>query len=124
MRKRSLAVLAATAAFAGVVAAAPTASAEPNPPGCGKGNFCIYSGANQTGRLLVKAAGNWSGSVSGHSVFNNGNRYPGADHISLTWTYNSRTWTDCFHYNPGPGKYKANFVDGVVFKKATWRGEC
>ncbi|RDG34189.1 peptidase inhibitor family I36 protein [Streptomyces corynorhini] len=124
MRKPAIAALAASFALAGVVAAAPTASAEANPPGCGKGNFCIYSGENQTGTLVVKAVNNWSGSVSGRSIFNNGNVQPGFDHIQLTWTYNGGTWTDCYHYNPGPGRYKENFAAGVVFKKAVWRGEC
>ncbi|WP_349636873.1 hypothetical protein [Streptomyces sp. 549] len=50
MRTRTFAVLASAAAFATVVATAPTAAAEPNPPGCGKGNFCAYTGQNQTGR--------------------------------------------------------------------------
>lgn len=124
MRMRSIAVLASAAAFAGVVATAPTASAEPNPPGCGKGNFCAYTGQNQTGTLVVRSPGNWSGSAAVRSVFNNGVVYPGADHIQLTWTYNGNTWSRCLHYNPGPGQYKINFVSGVVIKSATWRGEC
>ena len=124
MRKLTIAATAASAAFAGVLAVAPAASAEANPPGCGKGYFCIYSGEDETGTLVKKTYGNWSGSVSGRSVFNNGVPDPGADHIQLTWTYNGSTWSDCLHYNPGPGEYKWNFVSGVVFKKAVWRGEC
>ncbi|WEH14748.1 peptidase inhibitor family I36 protein [Streptomyces sp. VNUA24] len=124
MRKRTIATLSASAALAAVAVVAPTASAEPNPPGCDRGAFCIYSGQNQTGSLLVESQGNWSGSVSGLSVFNNGTSFPGGDHIQLTWTYNGGTYSDCLHFNPGPGDYKWNFVSGVVFKKATWRGEC
>ncbi|MFF9037795.1 peptidase inhibitor family I36 protein [Streptomyces sp. NPDC014892] len=124
MRKRTIATLSASTALAVVAIAAPTASAEPNPPGCDRGAFCIYSGPDQTGSLLVESQGNWSGSVSGRSVFNNGTPFPGGDHIQLTWTYNGGTFSDCLHYNPGPGDYKWNFVPGVVFKQASWRGEC
>ncbi|WP_327343138.1 peptidase inhibitor family I36 protein [Streptomyces europaeiscabiei] len=124
MRKRTIAALSASTALAVVAIAAPNASAEPNPPGCDRGAFCIYSGSDQTGSLLVESQGNWSGSVSGRSVFNNGTSFPGGDHIQLTWTYNGGTYSDCLHFNPGPGDYKWNFTSGVVFKQATWRGEC
>lgn len=124
MRTRTIALTAASAALAGVVAMAPTASAEPNPPGCDKGYFCVYSGENQTGTLVMRTAGDWSGGVSGRSVFNNGVIHPGADHIQLTWTYDGSTWQECLHYNPGPGQYELNFDSGVVFKSAVWRGEC
>jgi hypothetical protein len=40
VRKR-LGVLATAAVFVGVVAMAPTASAEPDPPGCPRGYFCV-----------------------------------------------------------------------------------
>ncbi|MFD8964913.1 peptidase inhibitor family I36 protein [Streptomyces sp. NPDC059568] len=124
MRHRSIAALAVSAAFAAVVAAAPTASAEPNPPGCPKQYFCAYSGEGQSGSLLLKTAGNWSGSVAGvRSVFNNGVRFVGGDHVQLSWRFNGRDWGQCFHYNPGPGEYKANFV-GVTVTKVVWRGEC
>lgn len=48
-RLAALGAGAVAAAFAGVLALAPAASAEANPPGCGKGYFCAYSGANQSG---------------------------------------------------------------------------
>ncbi|MEV7424557.1 hypothetical protein [Streptomyces sp. NPDC091212] len=63
----------------------------------------------------MKAYGNWSGSVSGRSVFDNGNVRAGAGRIRLTWTYNGGTWTDRFHYRT---------VTGVVLKKAVSRGDC
>ncbi|MEG8274871.1 peptidase inhibitor family I36 protein [Streptomyces sp. AHA2] len=124
MRHHVFAALSVSVAFTAVLAASPSASAEPNPPGCEKGYFCIYAGEGQTGQLLVKSEGNWSGSVSGRSVFNNGVEFPGEDHIQLTWTYNGGTYEDCLHYNPGPGDYKWDFTSGVVFTKAVWRGEC
>lgn len=117
--------VAAAAVSAGVVAATPTAaSAEPSPPGCPKGYFCAYSGPNQRGYTTLRAKGNWSGRVATRSVFNNGKRMPGADHVDLRWTYRGKTWSMCLHYNPGPGIYKVNFVPGVRVTGVKWRGEC
>ncbi|MFJ9623530.1 hypothetical protein [Streptomyces sp. NPDC101181] len=124
MRIRTLAPLAIALSVATTLALAPTASAEPDPSGCPKENFCIYAGEGQTGTVLVRTPNNWTGSVSGKSFFNNGIPFPNEDHIQLTWTYGGRTHEKCFHYNPGPGEYKADFLGGVVFTKATWRGEC
>ncbi|MFD5032591.1 peptidase inhibitor family I36 protein [Streptomyces sp. NPDC058220] len=124
MRKRFFAAVAASAAFAGVIATAPAASAEPSPPGCPKQYFCAYSGPGLTGRLLLKAAGRWSGSVAGvRSVINNGVRHPGADHVQLSWRYNGSSWNRCLHYNPGPGAYRIDF-DSVRITRVAWRGEC
>jgi Peptidase inhibitor family I36 len=102
---------------------------EPNPPGCARGYFCAYSGQNQTGRLLLATAGNWSGSIAGvKSVFNNGYPCTGCDHIQLTyyWPGNEFDYSDCIHYNPGPGLYKLNYpgAAGVRIVSAVWRGEC
>ncbi|MFD3514742.1 hypothetical protein [Streptomyces sp. NPDC058657] len=113
-----------TAVFATSLVLAPAASAEPNPSGCEKENFCIYTGEGQSGQLALKVTDNWTGSVTGRSAFNNGIPYPGADHIQLTWTYNGGTYEECLHYNPGPGTYKLNFAEGVTFTKVVWRGEC
>ncbi|MGW3425996.1 hypothetical protein [Streptomyces phaeochromogenes] len=112
------------AAFLGVLAVSPTASAEANPPGCGKGNFCAYSGPNQTGQLVLKVAGNWSGNLSVGSIFNNGVVFAGADHVDVTSFLGGQPSTDCFHYNPGPGKYKANAEAGLTITRVVWRGEC
>lgn len=111
-------------AFTGVLATAPTASAEASPPGCAKGYFCAYSGANQTGRLLLAVPGNWSGNLAVGSIFNNGVRYPGADHVDVTSYLGGQPSTDCFHYNPGPGRYKANAEPGLTITRVVWRGEC
>jgi peptidase inhibitor family I36 len=111
-------------AVTGVLAIAPTASAEANPPGCGKGYFCAYSGPNQTGRLVLKVAGNWSGNLGVGSIFNNGVAFPGADHVDVTSYLGGQPSTDCFHYNPGPGKYKANGEAGITITRVVWRGEC
>ncbi len=124
MRKRMIGTLAVAASFAGLMATAPSASAEPNPPGCPKGYFCAYSGENQTGTLVVKTAGNWSGNKQFRSAFNNGVRFPGADHVDMTYAVPGGGETACLHYNPGPGTYKGNAAPGTAITKVVWRGEC
>ncbi len=125
-RKRCAALGAGVVAVAvtGVLTTATTASAEANPPGCGKGYFCAYSGPDQTGRLVLKVAGNWSGNLAVGSIFNNGVRFPGADHVDVTSFLGGQPSTDCFHYNPGPGRYKANAEPGLTITRVVWRGEC
>ncbi|MFI9770200.1 peptidase inhibitor family I36 protein [Streptomyces sp. NPDC052415] len=124
MNKRALGALAAAAAIAGVLGAAPTASAaEVPPPGCDKGYFCIYSGDSGTGQLVLKSDGNWSGSVTGRSIFNNGAPLPGLDHIQVEWK-SIGSGSECVHYYPGPGHYGINFNHDAVITKVTWRGEC
>ncbi|MFC7912323.1 peptidase inhibitor family I36 protein [Streptomyces nigra] len=124
MRTRAAIGAVAAASFATVLVNAPGAAAEADPPGCGKEYFCAYSGENQTGRLVLKTKGNWSGSVAFRSAFNNGVRFPGADHVDVTYTVDGGTETACLHYNPGPGAYKANAVAGTRVVKVVWRGEC
>ncbi|GAA4798838.1 hypothetical protein [Streptomyces ziwulingensis] len=113
-----------SAAVAVVTVMAPVAAAEPDPSGCPKENFCVYAGEGQTGAVVLRVTDDWTGGVSGRSVFNNGIPFPEADHIQLTWTYNGGTWEDCLHYNPGPETYKLDFAPGVTFTKVVWRGEC
>lgn len=126
MGKRVLGALAAAAAVAGVLGTAPAASAAPNPPGCPKGYFCIYSDIIQEGRLVLKSNADWSGRAVGMSIFNNGNPFPGYDHIQIEWGWEDGGghYTDCIHYNPGPGNYSQSFGANAVFTKVTWRGEC
>ncbi|WP_431983753.1 peptidase inhibitor family I36 protein [Streptomyces qinglanensis] len=123
MRKSTIAALTASGALAGIIGLAPTASAEASPAGCPKGYFCAWSGPDQTGSLVLRTAGNWSGSVAFRSVFNNGYAYPGADHVDMTYWYEG-TATSCFHYNPGPGQYKWTAYRTLVVQKVVWRGEC
>lgn len=124
MRKHVLSALAGAAALAGVMITAPSANAEPNPPGCPKGYFCAYSEPDQGGTLLMKTAGDWSGEIH-HvgSVFNNGYVFPGADHIDLSYGYTTSVRHICLHYNPGPGQYKANIIYATI-GTVKWRGEC
>ncbi|MFF2852088.1 peptidase inhibitor family I36 protein [Streptomyces sp. NPDC058001] len=121
MRKRTFGMLAATAALAFTVSMAPPAAAEGNPPDCPKGYFCMYSGANQSGKLLKKVSGDWGGYVEGiNSVFNNGNPCNGCDHVYfLHWPGIGNNYTRCFHFNPGPGQYKAN-ISGAIGKGVKW----
>lgn len=123
MNKRALGALASVAAIAGVLGAAPAASAAEVPPGCDRGYFCIYSGDSGTGQLVLKSDGNWSGRVTGRSVFNNGAPLPGLDHIQVEWT-GLGSGSQCVHYYPGPGHYGLDFRYDAVITKVTWRGEC
>lgn len=129
MRKRLFGALVTTAVMVATIGLTPAAAnAEPSPPDCPPGNFCAYSGPDQTGTLLLKVGSNWTGWVPGvRSVFNNGTYWPGADHVSfgyydpVTGTYRS---VSCLHYNPGPGDYKVNFSWAMTAVSVTWRGEC
>ncbi|GAA2990878.1 hypothetical protein Sfulv_00830 [Streptomyces fulvorobeus] len=103
---------------------APTASAEPSPPDCPSGYFCAWSGPNQTGQLVVKTAGDWTGTELIQSIFNNGYPYPGADHVDVTINYNGYRDTFCVHHNPGPGQYKGNHAFYTAIIAVKWRGEC
>ncbi|MCX5527493.1 peptidase inhibitor family I36 protein [Streptomyces bobili] len=126
MRKRLIVTLAATAAFGATLATAPTASAEASPPNCPRGYFCAYSGPNQTGSLVFRTAGNWSGTYYAvGSVFNNGLVDPGVDHVQFGYSDNSVAGSRCMHFNPGPGAYKWNAPDGAITALSVrWRGEC
>lgn len=122
MRKSILGVAASAAALGGVVGFAPTAAAEPNPPGCEKGYFCAW---DANGNRTLHTAGNWSGQAAFVRVFNNGYSFPGADHVDLTYWYEGdATATSCFHYNPGPGQYQWNAPRQLVAYSVRWRGEC
>ncbi|RSM59252.1 hypothetical protein DMH03_25720 [Amycolatopsis sp. WAC 01376] len=124
MRKSISTAVATSAAVTAIVPTAPAASAEPNPPGCEKGYFCVYD-YYPGGPLLLKTAGNWSGSVGGAQyLFNNGYYSPGSDHVDVTWILSSTgaTHTMCLHNNPGPGYYSSTMHGTVI--NVRWRGEC
>jgi hypothetical protein len=99
------------------------AAREPDPPGCNDGAFCAYSDMFEEGTLLLERQGNWAGSISGvMSVYNNGVRWTGADHVDLDWNFGGNAWRQCIHYNPGPG-HRIDFI-GVQIVKVRWRDEC
>ncbi|MFJ8039430.1 peptidase inhibitor family I36 protein [Kitasatospora sp. NPDC096147] len=119
-----LAAAASALAITATIAGATNAHAEGNPPGCPRGYFCAYTGENQTGTLALKTAGNWTGGVAGiRSVFNNGAYDPEQDHVQVGWRQYGQNYSDCLHFNPGPGAYKWN-LNPVVLTSVTWRGEC
>ncbi|MFD0422109.1 peptidase inhibitor family I36 protein [Streptomyces parvus] len=133
-RKSFALVGAATAAVLGTLI--PTAGAAPAPAGvkpasstaaiaCPDGYFCVYSGVNQTGRLLRAFEGDWTGNLQGvRSYFNNGRPHPGFDHVALSWVGGGLR---CIHYWDGAGSgtpYKGNFPSPKKITKVKWRGEC
>jgi hypothetical protein len=108
------------------VAAQPAAADLGPPPGCQRGYFCVSGGPDSpTG---WSTAGNWTGSVIGIFLFNNGYRYPGADHVDVTFYRaqdGSGPYTRCLHYYPGPGEYYMYTPnDPVEIVRVRWRGEC
>lgn len=124
-RSRAAAALLITSVLVGVFATASPASAEPSPDDCPPGNFCAWSDWGQEGRLVVKTTGTWFGRESYRSFFNNGVRFPGADHVDITSLYaNGQRHTQCIHYNPGPGLYKGDVPTATVLESVRWRGEC
>ncbi|MFC8367451.1 MULTISPECIES: peptidase inhibitor family I36 protein [unclassified Streptomyces] len=127
MRRISLLLGAAATAVVASLATAPASSAGAADT-CVSGEFCLYSGTNQTGTLLWSGAGNLDHKVSGARSYKNlGTEYPGADHIYIDWyhyidgtkfTHNNT----CVHYPPDT--YKGNFHDYAYVTAATWGGEC
>ncbi|MBL1120810.1 hypothetical protein JK364_52425 [Streptomyces sp. 110] len=129
MHHRIAATAAMSAALVAVLASAPTASAEPSPPNCPSGNVCVFDSNTTTdGPAVIKTAGDWRGShqtsIVGSTIFNNGTRQPGHDHIQATWVSNGRLYDRCLHFNPGPGDYKLIIGDHATITSLTWRGEC
>jgi len=102
----------------------PASIEEASPPGCPKGYFCAWSGPDQTGNIVVRTQGNWSGGTYYQSYFNNGVHFPGADHVDITSDHEGLEDTWCVHYNPGPGEYKGTVGPGAFMLRVTWRGEC
>lgn len=93
---------------------------------CPQGHACILDHA---GQVIYSSAGNVSGlSIAGASVWNNGYRYPGADHIQLFTRRIGRTFTICLHYGPAtylqPDPTVGNLFSDEVATSWYWRGEC
>ena len=123
MRKATVGALASLAVLSTVFVNAPSASAEPNPPGCPKGNVCFYSDPGMT-KLVRKSQGDINVTFRARAVFNNGNPHVGADHIYLNFTDAGRPGEMCLHHNPGPGTYKAKLPPQGEVTSAKWGGEC
>lgn len=137
LRRTSRALAAAGAVLgvtvAGAIATAPPASAAT----CNAGSTCFYwtnANANGSHTLKYQSAGNISGQLhpgaKGGYVWNHGVRYPGADHIRLTTSFNGTRWKICLHYGPtnfdlGSGNATAAWIArGEIVTSWTWRGEC
>ncbi|OEU92100.1 hypothetical protein DB35_06080 [Streptomyces abyssalis] len=127
--KSSVTAAAAVAALGcgALLAASGTASgASAAAAGCPKEYFCLYDGGDQSGRIVMKTKGNWTGDAWGTSVFNNGVHSPGRDHVQVTWYKyqgdTARKYTKCVHYGSPEGK--TNLGSGSNVTKVVWRGEC
>lgn len=133
---RAKRALAAVAAVLGVTVGGAVVTAQPaSAATCNAGSACFYwSNANGTSTLRYQNAGNWHGQLHpgerGAWVWNNGVRYPGADHITLTTSWNGTRWRICLHYgaanfNLGSGATTAaRIAQGEIVTGWTWRGEC
>ncbi|RII20387.1 hypothetical protein DSC45_04105 [Streptomyces sp. YIM 130001] len=136
MAKRTLGILAATGAFAltASLTGAGTVQASPSKTlyGCPSGYICFYEKTSVKSRIVFKTAGNWKGGeFTTHAAFNNGKRYPGADHVRYTYHYPDspeKNRTDCHTYHSTdspvatPGA-SASFIERHV-SKVEWVGSC
>lgn len=69
MKRKFRSALAAAAVLLAVVGLAPAAQAD-SAPGCDPGAFCVYSGWNQTGYLLLETQSNWNGTfIHGYTPY-------------------------------------------------------
>lgn len=136
MATRTLGILAATGALALAAGLAGTGAAQASPSatlyGCPSGYICFYKSADVNSGIVFKTAGNWyGGEFSTGAAFNNGQRYPGADHVRFTYHYpdspNTRH-TDCLTYHKTDsdvmeGGESAGFIERHV-EKIEWVGSC
>ncbi|TWD83411.1 hypothetical protein FB561_4573 [Kribbella amoyensis] len=139
MLKRRLAALALTLgiAVAGLVTVTQPANAATTAATatCNAGSACLYwYNTDGSATLKYQNAGNIHGLLGvgywGGYVWNNGKKYPGADHITLTTKLYDVRWRICLHYGA------VNFTQGTGVATAgklqdeetvtgwTWRGEC
>ncbi|WP_221353540.1 hypothetical protein [Streptomyces beigongshangae] len=118
MRLKSIALAAIPAAFLGVMAAAPSASAW-SPGNCADGTFCVwpeywYGDTDMPPSLVTD--GEWSGSARGHIYYNNTSR-------DMTMTYTlvrdggqGPTYTGCVSRHHG-----SYFTTPVSVTDVSWR---
>lgn len=116
------------------VATASVASAGVGPQVTGKdacpsSYVCVWDNTNFSGKPKWKSQGNLYNlkSYNGISIFNNGEYYPGGDHIRYMYTYRHSTsphYKGCLHY-PGDSPTTAKSVGvTVILDYAKWGGEC
>ncbi|MFP3988413.1 peptidase inhibitor family I36 protein [Streptomyces sp. E11-3] len=110
------------------LAIAPTASAASSD--CPKSYVCVWDNASFSGKPKWKSQGNLYNlkSSTGMSIFNNGTKYTGADHIGWGATYSSGTKVSgCLHYPENGSTSGTKYTlkgSPLTLNYAKWRGEC
>ncbi|MBO8198399.1 peptidase inhibitor family I36 protein [Streptomyces smyrnaeus] len=96
---------------------------------CPRSYVCVWDNTSFSGKPKWKSQGNLYDlkSYNGISIFNNGVRYPGGDHIRYQYTYRHSTsphYKGCLHY-PGDSPTTAKSIGvTVILDYAKWGGEC
>ncbi|MEU1217218.1 hypothetical protein ABZ424_33510 [Streptomyces sp. NPDC005790] len=118
MRLRTIALAAIPAAFLGVMASAPSASAWSS-ANCTEGNFCVWAdywyGDTDTPPSLA-TDGEWSGSARGHIYYNNTSRDVTMTYVVVQDEGQGPTYTACV--SKGHGSY---FTRPMSVTKVAWR---
>jgi hypothetical protein len=102
-------------------------AAGPADPPCRAGNVCVI---NSAGDVLYQNGGNISGRNIrfGERIWNNGNRQPRADHVTVVARRPDGTrYRMCLHYGPlnlGGADPTAALLGDMAVTDWTWRGEC
>jgi hypothetical protein len=102
-------------------------AAGPSDPPCRPGSACVVNSADD---VLYQSAGNISGRNIrfGDRIWNNGNRQPGFDHITVTAKRpDGSKYRMCLHYGPlvvNSTNPTAAVLGDLAVTGWTWRGEC
>ncbi|MBB1256797.1 hypothetical protein H3146_26130 [Streptomyces sp. OF3] len=116
--------------LSGPAQASPSATVD----NCYSGQVCIY---DRDGTVVVRSYGDWSSSqyVAARVIFNNGQRYPGADHVRWSGTFwgsggEKYPASGCLHYQStnSQTKEKGTFHNNgshlLGIKSMKWGKEC
>ena len=122
------AAVALVATSAAVTVASPASAGEGTYEGCRSGNVCLYSGDLSEDYLDYQTSGSVPDGKYFWVIANNGNAYPGADHVRFQYKYygGSEWYSECLHYRPGSG-FTLDLRDGAVpaqIRNMYWGGEC
>lgn len=93
---------------------------------CPSGYVCVWDTVDFSGKPDWKSKGNLYNKSSnrGLGIYNNGTRYPGADHIHYRVTRgDGSTKTGCLHYPPDSRTW-VKIPGGATLDYARWGGEC
>lgn len=136
MRRTLTAGATALGALAAVVAFPANAQAGRSVPNCASGYVCAFT-KSWGGSEAIRSEGNWTAGKYPPKVvgiFNNGNRYPGADHIYFkgfsrsSLTSLPKPVSGCLHYyqgNPDTSeRYAVVFTQSTWITEMKWGGEC